>query len=169
MKKARLTVLGSVALSLVAAQRGFCADVAGLVTDTQARPVAKVTVLVTDGSGKLVREGHSTADGRYRITGLAVGNYNYVVDPAAEGFQGGGVAGYLGPKGLTIDWQLAATTPALALATEGSATELAGDPFGMSALAFTGAVAAGVAVVSGGVVGGLAAAGGFNSPASPSL
>ena len=174
MKRLLLAVFGAAVLSIFGAPRGFCADVVGVVADTQARPVANVRILVKNMGNNALSEAHSNANGRYKVTGLRPGVYTYTLDPGASGFKGGDAVSYLGPKGLTIDWHLSATNAAVALASEGTGTMLAGDPYGFTSTEFTGIVLGSGALIGGGVAGGIAASGGFSSsssgpPASPSL
>jgi len=174
MRRLVLAVLGAAVLSIFGAPRVFCADVVGVVADTQARPVANVRILVKNMGNNALSEAHSNANGRYKLTGLGPGVYTYTLDPGASGFKGGDAVSYLGPKGLTIDWHLSAANAAVALASDGAGTTLAGDPLGFSSTEFSGIVALGSgALIGGGVVGGLAASGEIGSsagkPASPSL
>jgi hypothetical protein len=168
MRKATSIMLGAVVFCVFGAQRAFCADLVGLVTDAQGHPVAAVKVMVRDAADKVLSEAQTDASGQYRITGLTSGTYNYVLDPLASGFKGGAAAAYLDSKGLTINWKVSASSPAIALASEGTEIALAGDPFGMEWPAFLGVVGGAIGAVSGGVVGGYAAAGGFSAPSSPS-
>jgi hypothetical protein len=174
MRRLVLAVLGAGILSILGVPRVFCADVVGIVADTQGRPVANVRILVKNMGNNTLGEAHSNANGQYKVTGLGPGLYTYTLDPGASGFKGGDAVSYLGPKGLTIDWHLSATNAAVALASEGAGTMLAGDPFGFTAMEFTGIVLGSGALIGGGVAGGLAASGGFSGsssgpPASPSM
>jgi membrane-associated protease RseP (regulator of RpoE activity) len=174
MRRVILIVFGAAVLSIVGAQRAFCADVVGKVADAQGRPVAKVKIVVESSEKKILSEAHSDADGRYQVTGLKPGTYNYILDPGGSGFKSGDAVSNLGPKGLTIDWHLSATNAAVALASDGAGTMLAGDPFGFTATEFTGIVLGSGALIGGGVAGGLAASGQLSGsssgpPASPSL
>jgi hypothetical protein len=173
MRRLFLRVFGAVVLSIAGAGRVFCADVVGVVADTQGRPVANVRIIVKNMQNKVTSEGRSNANGRYQVSGVAPGVYTYTVDPIGTGFKGGDAVSYLGSNGLTIDWHLSSTNSAIALASEGTKL-LAGDPYGFTALEYSGLVLGSGAVVGGGVVGGLAAAGEFSGsssgpPASPSL
>lgn len=170
IRRAVLVALGAVVLSLLGVNQGFCADVVGSVSDTQAHPVVNVKISVRNTAGQVVGQAQTDAEGHYQIAGLASGTYKYVLDAGTSGFKGGEAVAYLGPKGLTINWKLSPTGPAIALASEGTAIAMAGDPFGFSPLGFAGLVAGGVLVVAGGTIGGYAAAGGFSgSSASPAL
>jgi hypothetical protein len=174
MRTAVSVLFGAAILSILLVRQASCADVVGVVADSQGRPVGDVRVLVKNLTNNAVREGHSKANGRYQVTGLATGVYKYTLDPVASGFKGGDAVSYLGPKGVTIDWQLSDTNQAIALASDGAGTVLAGDPFGFTSQEYTTVVLGSAALVAGGVAGGLVASGQFSGsssgpPASPSL
>jgi len=168
-KVAATTIAGL--LVVATASLALCAQVVGTVSDTQGNPVQGVQITAQTPAGKVLAQALSGANGQYQISGLNPGTYKYALNPLQTGFKAGTAVSDLGPKGLTINWTLSATVPAIALASEGTEVALAGDPFGMTwpgFLGFDALVAAGL----GGVVGGVAAAGGFSgssSPASPSL
>jgi hypothetical protein len=141
----------------------------GRVSDLNDAPVQGVQIVVKDAGGRILAKVATDSHGYYQITGFTPDAYDYALDPLKTSFKGGTAAAYLGDKGLTMNWKVSASNPAVALATEGTGNALAaGDPFGLSSRAFTAAVVGGVAVVTGGVVGGYAAAGGFSGPSSPS-
>lgn len=195
MRKAAFVVSCALAFGTIGAQPALCADIVGVVTDVQHQPVGGVQIVVRDAAGQSLGRAQTDAHGHYRITGLAPGAYDYVVDPLASGLKGGDAVARLGAAGLTVDWMLSSMAPAVALASEGTAAALAqvaaaGDPFGLSYPAagtqvaqleetlagagnFLGLTAGelGALVIGGtavGVVGGYAAAGGFSGPpASP--
>ncbi len=155
---------------LATASLALCADIGGTVSDTQGNPVQGVQITAQTPAGKVVAQAVTRANGKYQIGGLDPGTYDYALNPLQTGFKAGTAVSDLGPKGLTINWKLSGTAPAIALASEGTEVALAGDPFGFSPLAFTALVGLGVAGIAAGVVGGYGAAGGFSGPAaSPSL
>lgn len=160
-------ILSLLVLFLVAASPAWCADVVGTVTDPQGHPVGGVGIGVRDSAGRVVGNALSDAKGHYAISGLSPNTYNYTLDPLGTRFKGGTVVSQLDSNGLTVDWKVSQGNNALALATEGSKTALAGDPFGLSMGEFASVVMLGTAVVAGGVVGGVGAAGGFSSSSSP--
>jgi hypothetical protein len=162
-----VSVAFAVAVLLIfEAQSVLCADLIGSVTDTQGHPVANAKILVKNLTNSVVSEGRSNAKGRYRLTGLKSGTYDYMIDPAGSGLKGGNGAGYLCTKELTIDWRVSDTKPATASARDCVKMAPPGDPFGFSALAFTGILAGSGAVVGGTAAGAYAAAGGFSSSSS---
>lgn len=157
-------------LAVTGASVALCADITGTVSDISGTPIANVQLSARDNSGKSAGMALTDSRGKYRIGGLSPANYTCLLDPLASGFKGGDAVAALGHKGLTINWKVSADAPALALASEGTDEELAGDPFGFSAGEFAALVVAGTGLIAGGVLGGIAAAGGFSgSPASPSL
>jgi len=168
---------GLIATMLAAgsASVALCADVSGTVSDAVGKAVAQIKLSATDSSGKSAGSALTDVSGKYQITGLAPGTYVFALDPLSSGFKGGNGLAHLDEKGLTIDWRISTAGPALALARQGASETLAGDPFGFTAAEFAGLVGAAGGVISSGVVGGIAAAGGFdsnsngNSPASPSF
>jgi len=178
MRRLVLVAFGAAVLTIVGAQRVLCADVAGSVTDTQGRPVANAKILIKNLGNNVLSEARSNASGRYQVTGLTPGTYQYILFPVS-GFKGGDAVSYVGEKGLTIDWHVSGAAAAIAFATNGAGsngagTMVAGDPFGFADEEYTAMLAGSVALAGGGVVGGLAAAGEFsgsssNPPASPSL
>jgi hypothetical protein len=174
MRRLVFVVFEVAVLSLVGVAQIFCADIVGFVANTQARPVANVRILVKNMTNKAQSAAFSNANGRYQLTGLAPGVYTYTLDPVASGLKGGDAVSYLGSNGLTIDWHLSPTNPAIATASEGAGAMLAGDPYGFTDMEYTGIVLGGSALIGGGVAGGLAASGEFSGsssapPASPSM
>jgi Carboxypeptidase regulatory-like domain len=172
--KALNSVLCAAAILSSLVGRAFCAEIVGVITDSQGQGIANVRIIAMNMSNNASSETHSKANGRYQITGLPPGVYKYTVDPGASGFKGGDAVSYLGGKGLTIDWQLSATNGAIALASDGAGTMLANDPYGFTEQEYATIVMGSAALVTGGVVGGLAASGQFSGsssgpPASPSL
>ena len=57
MRRLLLAVFGVAVLSIFGAPRGFCADVVGVVADTQARPVANVKILVEKHGEQRLKRG----------------------------------------------------------------------------------------------------------------
>jgi Carboxypeptidase regulatory-like domain len=149
------------------ASPALCADLIGRVVDVQRHPVEGIKILVELPNGKTIAETVTDAKGTYRLENLAPGTYHLVLNPGATGFKGQTVVAYVGPKGLTVDWAVSRTAPAVAVAAPGVDQQLANaDPFGMSWTTF-GYVLGGLAVAGG--LGGAAAAGAFSGgPASPS-
>jgi hypothetical protein len=178
MKRLVLVAFGAVILSVVGVRPVLCADVVGSVTDTQGRPVAGAKILVKNMGNNVLSEAHSNSSGRYQLTGLTPGTYQYILFPVSN-FKGGDAVSYLSDKGLTIDWHVAGAAAAIAFASNGASsasgeTMAANDPYGFADEEYVAILAGSVALVGGGVAGGLAAAGEFsgsssNPPASPSL
>lgn len=167
-----ITVAICVAI-LTGASSAICADVSGMVTDSQGHPVPGVKIAVQDLGGKIIDQVVTDAKGHYAISGLSPDTYDYILEPLATGFKGGDAVAHLDSKGLIINWKVSERIDAAALATRNGPQEIAGDPFGLSMGEFMSAVALGTGVVAAGVVGGYGAAGGFsgpsNHPTSPSM
>jgi hypothetical protein len=166
----KLAAIAAGLLVLTTASAALCADIVGRVSDLSGSAVQGVQIVVKDRSGKILGKVATDNHGDYQITGLTPGAEEYALDPPGTYFKGGTAVAYLSDKGLTINWKLSTSHLAAALATEGTGNAaVAGDPFGLSAAAFTAVVAGGVTAVAGGVIGGMAAAGGFSGPGSPSM
>ena len=161
MKRLIVTILG-IGFSFFIAVSAICADVSGVVMDSQGHPVNGVKIAVQDPAGKFLNQAITDSKGHYAINGLSPGTYDYILEPLATGFKGGNAVSYLDSKGLTINWKVSNTGDAVALATEGGQQTLAGDPFGLSMGEFASVVVLGTAGVAAGVVGGYGAAGGFS-------
>ena len=151
----------------MAATTGYCADVVGAVFNSDRKPVQGLRINALDQTGTTVAGAVSGAKGEYTINGLADGTYRFALDTKMTNYQKGEpVIGIVTAKGLTLNWIVSPTAPPVALAQPGLTSLLAGDPFGMSTLAFSGLV---TGVVGAGAVGGLAASGGLGGGvASPS-
>jgi hypothetical protein len=139
----------------LAATTGYCASVAGTVVNSERKPVQGLRVNALDNTGTVLGGAVSGAKGEYTIQGLADGTYRFALDTKMTIYQKGEpVVANVTAKGLTLNWIVSPTAPPIALAQPGLTSVLAGDPFGMSMLAFSGLV---TGVVGAGVVGGLAA------------
>jgi hypothetical protein len=152
----------------MAATTGYCASVAGTVVNSDRKPVQGLRVNALDKTGGVTGSAVSGAKGEYSIQGLADGTYRFVLDTKMTKYQKGEpVVAIVTAKGLTLNWVVSTTAPPIALAQPGLTSFLAGDPFGMTTLAFSGLV---TGVVGAGVLGGLAASGGIGGGgvASPS-
>jgi hypothetical protein len=173
MKRLIVSTVGLGLLLLVMGSSAFCAEVVGSVSDLQGHPVSGVRIVVHDPAGKVLGQAIADAKGHYAIGGLLSRTYYYTLDPLTTHFKGGSVVSFLDSNGLTIDWKVSDGNSALAMATQGSKTVLAGDPFGLSMEEFAATVMLGTLVVAAGVIGGYGAAGGFSgestssSPSSP--
>jgi hypothetical protein len=172
MKRRVSTTVIAGLFMLTASSSAFSAEIVGTVTDLQGKPVKGVQLSVKNGIGKNLASATPDGTGHYQMTGLKEGQHNYILESHTAGIKGGQTSGYLGSKGLTLDWKVSPAGPATAVATAGIGTAVAaGATLGLSSAAFGAAVAGGsLAAVAGGVVGGYAATGGFeSSQASPSL
>ncbi len=165
MKTAAIALAGW--LICVTPCAAWSANVVGSVVDTDSHPVNGIVITARNMAGKVFSQGTTNQQGRYEMTGLAPGEYQYRLDPGKSGFKPGSAVSYLGAKGLTINWKLSSVNMALASAHEGADEQVAGDPFGFSAGEFASLVVLTAGGVAGAVVGGYAAAGGFSSPSAP--
>jgi hypothetical protein len=154
---------------LSTASLAFCADIVGTVLSDRGDPVQAVRIIAQTLAGKIVKQAVPDGSGKYQITGLDPGTYTYALDPLQTGFKGGTVVSYLGSKGMTINWKVSGSTPAIAFASEGTEVAQAGDPFGFSDREFASIVVLGASVAGGAAVLGYGAAGGFSgAPSSAS-
>jgi hypothetical protein len=172
MKRLALVAMGAAVLLLLESPVVFCAEVIGSVADTQGHPVAGAKILIKNLANNVMSEAHCNQSGRYQVTGLTPGTYQYILFPVS-GFKGGDAVSYLGDKGLTIDWHVSGATAAIAFASNGAGGSSQGavaaaDPYGFADEEYTAILAGSVALVGGGVVGGLAAAGEFSGSSSSS-
>lgn len=168
IKKAVVCAL-AIGLSFsIGAGAAICAEVGGMVTDSQGRPVGGVKIVVQNSGGKMLAQALTDAKGHYAIHGLSPDTYDYTLNPLTSGFKGGSAVSYLDSAGLTINWKVSDRADAAALATPGGKEAIAGDPFGLSMGEFASAVVLGAGVVAAGVVGGYGAAGGFSGSSGPS-
>jgi hypothetical protein len=90
----------------------FSAQVVGIVKSAN-DAVQGAKISVVDASGKILGQGITGTDGRYLIDNLPNGKYIFKLDPLKTGFQPGDGAGYLGDKGLTVDWKVSPNAVAL--------------------------------------------------------
>lgn len=166
MKKAMvLSVLAAVLLTLDvprAALASATADISGTVLDAGGQPVAGAEISAQDGAGKVVARSVTDATGSYRLTGLEPGQYTLTLNPLSTGFEGNTFVASLGAEGLTVQWTVSSTAPAIAAATPGVVAGSAALASGASGIGVGTAVAVGGAVAAGGTVGGLAASGAFD-------
>jgi hypothetical protein len=162
MKKSIISTLTMGLLLLIGTSSAICADVSGVVTDSQGRGVGGIGIAARDSAGKIVSQAVTDSNGHYAISGLSPDAYDYVLKPLATGFKGGDAVSYLDSKGLTINWKVSDATDAIAMAAQDGPQQIAGDPFGMSMGEFASVIGLGTAGVAAGVVGGYGAAGGFS-------
>ena len=173
MKGLTLAFSAALFLVIVGSGTGSCADVVGSVTDFAGRSVRGAVITAKDTADKVQSQAVTDVQGHYILSGLRPGQYRYFLNVKSLGFKNGAAVAPMGMGGLTIDWKVSSQNAAMAMATDGvnTSTALAGDPFGLTWPEFLGVAA--IPVVAGGVIGGYAAAGGFNGgsghAASPAL
>jgi hypothetical protein len=95
------------------------AEIAGLVTDTENRPIFAAHFSVKDQTGKVVREAHAHPQGDYSIVGLASGEYSISLTLPGTHYQGQTVETGVPAEGLCIYWVVAQSAQALATARTG--------------------------------------------------
>jgi hypothetical protein len=136
--------------------------VIGTVRDIRGRPVSGVKIVGKQRSAPILTEAIADARGQYALTNISPGRYLLTLDPLNTPFRGQTVVTAVGPQGLTVDWIVSSTAPAIASAVPGATSAGA---FGLSpeTLGFLGFLG-----LSGLEVGIAAGAGAFDSPRSGS-
>ncbi|HLH76389.1 MAG TPA: carboxypeptidase-like regulatory domain-containing protein [Candidatus Binataceae bacterium] len=148
--------------------------VVGIVNGPDGKPVAGVQINAVDKvTGKVIAHGVTGADGRYVISGIIPDRvYVLKLDPLATGVKAGDAVAYIGPDGLTSDWNVSTAADAFdqAIAGVGGGLGSFGAGAGIGTLGALGIGLGATGAVLGGTLGGIAASGGFSSssPASPS-
>ena len=92
----------------------------GMVRNNQNEPVAGIKILAKVSSGQIVSQGTTDALGRYAVQNLRVGRYQLTLDPANSPYKGQSVVSAVGSEGLTVNWLVSQSAPALAMATPGA-------------------------------------------------
>ncbi len=161
MKRAFLIVLG-LGFFLWASGALQAATITGLVLDSQGSPVSGVEIAARDPGSRVMARSVTNAEGRYLLEGLAAGQLSLTLNPLETGFQGETAVVSLGAEGLTVNWTVSTTAPALAAAAPGSGR---GNPSGWERTALKAAGAIGF--VGGAVTGGLALSGEFHDSLEP--
>jgi len=149
--------------------------VVGIVNGPDGKPVPGVQISAVDKvTGKVIARAVTGPDGRYVIKEI-IPNRVYVLklDPLAAGVKAGDVVAYIGPEGLTSDWDVSAVADAVDQAITGTGAGVGaglGTGAGVGTLGALGIGLGATGAVLGGTLGGIAASGGFNAapPASPS-
>jgi len=187
MNRIYLAFMVAAFLSVAVVSRTWAAAIVGSVIDRLGNPVMGVQISVRDMQNHVVGQDVTGPNGKYTIDGLLPGQYQVSLKPLATGYIPQTVVAHLGSQKLTVKWTVSRNAPALATATSGTrlaagtlkalgAQAAAGTagPLGMSTGTFALSFAGASAVLTGGIVGGIAAAGGLgggggSKPASPSL
>jgi hypothetical protein len=155
--------LVTVALAILVGLAASAANLTGGITDQFGKPVQGMSVILQDQAGHPIQSARSGADGAYAMRDLKAGTYRLALDPGKLGFNSGTpMAAVVPDQGLTVNWVVSATAQPIALARSGSSDQVAAaDPFGFTwpeFLEYGGVFAAGM----GGLLGGVAATGGFS-------
>ena len=90
----------------------------GTVVDIQGNPVAGVKVAAKDTSGKVIGEAVTNNQGQYVIQNLPPGQYQLTLDPQLP-YKGETVVASIPSEGLTVNWVVSPTDPAVATAIPG--------------------------------------------------
>ena len=158
MKRSGFAIGGAGIWFFLSSTAGFCADLAGTVSDVQHDPVPGVVITVQAPGGTAPMQAVTNAQGAYRITGISSGLYDLALKSQLARCQGGTSMAYIGKQGLSVDWLCSPKTEAIALAREGvpalqtadatnSTGAVAGDPFGFSFPEFLSLISIGGFVV----------------------
>jgi len=186
-------ILGAMALLVTGAAPAFCATIQGVVHTADGKLVsgAKIAVASFKGAGSVAPQGHAVsrtiqvaADGSYVVRDLPPGNYSLKLQPEGTDFRAGEGVVALSRNGLTVNWVVSRTAEALAFATQGLQYAQGEAPLAangaltqvisgtVGGISTTALVVGGGVLVVGGVLGGIAGAGGFSggsSTASPAM
>ena len=92
----------------------------GMVRNNQNQPVSGLKIVAKVSSGQIVSEGTTDGLGRYAVLNLRAGRYQLTLDPANSPYKGQTVVSAVGTEGLTVNWLVSESAPALAMATPGT-------------------------------------------------
>jgi hypothetical protein len=160
MKSIVITASATLFLML-GAMNAQCAFVSGTILDPAGKGVASIKISALDAkTGGTVGQAIADASGKYKISGLPTGTYEFFLDPGTTGVKGGSAVDSVPEHGLIMNWNVSPEEDAM-----DSAAPAGG---GVTAAVGTGL---GVGAVAGGILGGLAGSGAFdNGPTqSPSF
>jgi hypothetical protein len=140
----------------------------GMVRNNQNQPVSGVKILAKVSSGQIVSEGTTDGLGRYAVLNLPAGRYQLTLDPTNSPYKGQTVVSAVGTDGLTVNWLVSQTAPALAMATPGTTPGTAPGTtpdqdssnkglFGLSPMATGGVIFLGGSAIGFGVAAGVGA------------
>lgn len=96
---------------------GALGNVAGSVRSEAGDPVAKAKLELIDDQGVVVAQSETGSTGLFQMDCVEPGRYRLRLRPEAAGYRGETVVVPLDARGVRVDWKVAATVPALALAT----------------------------------------------------
>ncbi len=161
MKETIYTVLALVlSLAMPATVLGDAGSTAliGMVRNSQNQPVAGLTVLAKASSGQVVSQGTTDDLGHYVVQNLPSGRYQLTLDTAKAPYKGQTVVSAVGNDGLTVNWLVSESAPALAMATPGTTPGPTTPPasngglFGLSPMATGGVIFLGSAGLISGIL-----------------
>lgn len=119
------------------------ANVVGSVWDEAGEPVPAARLELVDERGAVVARSRTGRAGRYRMECVDPGRYRLRLRPEAGGFRGETVVVPLDARGVRVEWRVAPTKTALALATATGGTCGAGVALASGAPVAPAAVGAG--------------------------
>ena len=134
------------------------ATVIGIVRNNQNQPVPGLKILAKVSSGQVISEGKTDISGRYAILNLQAGKYQLILDPASSPYKGQTVVSTVGTEGLTVNWLVSQSEPALAMATPGTTPGVTTPPssdsglFGLDPMATGGVIFLGGAGLISGIL-----------------
>ena len=92
----------------------------GMVRNNENQPVSGLKILAKVSSGQIVSEGSTDVYGRYAVLNLPAGRYQLTLDTVNSPYKGQTVVSAVGAEGLTVNWLVSQSAPALAMATPGT-------------------------------------------------
>lgn len=161
-------VVLTVLLSLCFPLRVFSAETAnigGVVQTAHGQPVEGVEIMVKDPADRLRARAITNTRGQYILENLPLGPCRLMLNPLTTGFKGETVATNLGAKGLTVNWLVSPSAPAIAAASNPGPRS--GPNPGLSDNQVVAIGTLGTAGVAGIVAGSLALSGAFHDPLEP--
>lgn len=112
-------VLSLMMPAMVLGETGSAALV-GMVRNSQNQPVSGLKVLAKLSSGQIISQGTTDNLGRYAVQNLSAGRYQLTLNTANSPYKGQTVVSAVGDNGLTVNWLVSQSAPALAMATPGT-------------------------------------------------
>jgi hypothetical protein len=142
---------------LLGALNADCAFVSGIILGPAGKGVGSIKISAFDPkTGSVIGQAVADASGKYKISGLSPGTYKFSLDPGTTGMKGGSATDSVPEHGLIVNWNVSPDEDAIDTAAPAGA--------GVTAAVGTGL---GGAIVSGGILGGLAGAGAFDNGPGP--
>ena len=144
-----------------AQQRG---SIGGMVFTETGAPSAGVGILVNNAAGETVTRAITDESGAYLIQGLLLGQYNMTLDPLMTNVKGDTIVADLGSEGLTVNWTVSTSAPALVAKTSPAPHQ---GQQGLTTNQKIGLAGLSTLIVGGIVTSSLALSGFFHTPLEP--